>query len=629
MIFKNAKRIWINDSPKSEEYGYFTDKFVWEGGETVYLKILAETDYIAYINGTRVGYCQFAGYPHEKYYDKLDVTSACRDGENLLEVTVRYEGVNSACHIDDGAGLAYSVECGDTKRRQLAYSSAATLCAPEHRYVSHKVREITCQLGLTSTMDNATPAFPLSPAVELEDFTATAKARPVKLCEDCAPVEGREVIGDTPRLYDLGDEYAGYLYLKVNCAAPCEVKVAYGEHIEDGCVRQLIGSRDFSLDFVCREGENCFEQRFVRLSARYLQVICDADVTVEQIGLIPVLYPVTERPCNLTGLDREIYDACVHTLRLCMHTHYEDCPWREQALYALDSRNQMLCGYAAFREWEFQRANLVFMSKGKRPDDTLLELTYPAVNTPAIPFFSVMYPVAVYEYAEKTGDVTVVSEVYETMRGILQKMVDRIGENGLIQNFPKPPYWNFYEWSEGSDGRAPDASERCDLILNCAFVYSAERFRTLCQVVDKRFDVDLGAMREAIKREFFDEETGFFRIATTDSGYSQLGNAFAMLIGLGDERTLTAVRGCEGVVPATLSMLGYVYDAILARDKKNGGEFVLSDIREKYGYMLSKGTTTFWETLDGAEAFHRAGSLCHGWSAMPIVYYKRLLHEFF
>ena len=76
-------------------------------------------------------------------------------------------------------------------------------------------------------------------------------------------------------------------------------------------------------------------------------------------------------------------------------------------------------------------------------------------------------------------------------------------------------------------------------------------------------------------------------------------------------------------------MLGYVYDAILARDKKNGGEFVLSDIREKYGYMLSKGTTTFWETLDGAEAFHRAGSLCHGWSAMPIVYYKRLLHEFF
>ena len=127
-------------------------------------------------------------------------------------------------------------------------------------------------------------------------------------------------------------------------------------------------------------------------------------------------------------------------------------------------------------------------------------------------------------------------------------------------------------------------------------------------------------------REFYDEERGFFKIAITDSGYSQLGNAFAALIGLGDERILDAVRGCEGVVPATLSMLGYVYDALLSRGES---EFVLADIREKYGYMLSQGTTTFWETLDGAEAFHRAGSLCHGWSAMPIVYYKKLFPECF
>ena len=85
-----------------------------------------------------------------------------------------------------------------------------------------------------------------------------------------------------------------------------------------------------------------------------------------------------------------------------MHEHYEDCPWREQALYCMDSRNQMLCGYDAFFESDFQRANLVFISKGKRAD-SLLELTYPAVNTPAIPFFSVMYPVAVYEYCNLHG----------------------------------------------------------------------------------------------------------------------------------------------------------------------------------------------------------------------------------
>ncbi len=41
---------------------------------------------------------------------------------------------------------------------------------------------------------------------------------------------------------------------------------------------------------------------------------------------------------------QKIYDVSIYTLKCCMHEHYEDCPWREQALYTMDSRNQMLCG---------------------------------------------------------------------------------------------------------------------------------------------------------------------------------------------------------------------------------------------------------------------------------------------
>lgn len=43
----------------------------------------------------------------------------------------------------------------------------------------------------------------------------------------------------------------------------------------------------------------------------------------------------------------------------------------------------------AFNDYQYQRANLVFISKGTRADG-ILELTYPAVNTPAIPFFSLI-----------------------------------------------------------------------------------------------------------------------------------------------------------------------------------------------------------------------------------------------
>ena len=43
-----------------------------------------------------------------------------------------------------------------------------------------------------------------------------------------------------------------------------------------------------------------------------------------------------------------------------------------------------------------------------------------------------------------------------------------------------------------------------------------------------------------------------------------------------------------------------------------------------YGYMLREGATSFWETICGADDFGDAGSLCHGWSALPVYYYETL-----
>jgi len=37
--------------------------------------------------------------------------------------------------------------------------------------------------------------------------------------------------------------------------------------------------------------------------------------------------------------------------------------------------------------------------------------------------------------------------------------------------------------------------------------------------------------------------------------------------------------------------------------------------------MVFAGATTFWETPRGAADFDHAGSLCHGWSALPVYYY--------
>src|SRR3546814_12618005 len=43
-------------------------------------------------------------------------------------------------------------------------------------------------------------------------------------------------------------------------------------------------------------------------------------------------------------------------------------------------------------------------------------------------------------------------------------------------------------------------------------------------------------------------------------------------------------------------------------------------IVESWRPMVLNGATSFWETTDGGDDFGYAGSLCHGWSALPVYY---------
>ena len=68
----------------------------------------------------------------------------------------------------------------------------------------------------------------------------------------------------------------------------------------------------------------------------------------------------------------------------------------------------------------------------------------------------------------------------------------------------------------------------------------------------------------------------------------------------------------------------FYYDALLSVNETYI-PFVIEDIKNKYGKMLAQEATTFWETEKGWQDFDGAGSLCHGWSAIPVYYLTKLL----
>lgn len=458
--------------------------------------------------------------------------------------------------------------------------------------------------------------------------------RPIRKPELGELVKGAPLKTDgTYFLFDLAREEKGYPELSVIAANRTKLRLSWGEHILDGRVRREIEGRDFSVELAVPEGKTEFSSYFLRLGARYLQIECEDNLRVEYCGLRAAYYPHAEKTRYKASspLRQKIYDTCVRTLELCMHDHYEDCPWREQAMYALDSRNQMLCGYYAFGEYEFARASLELMCNALGADG-YMPICFPTNFALKIPSFSLHFFTQMREYIEYSGDKLLAEKYYGKLTELLELFIAR-SENGLIPNFyGDKTFWNFYEWSDGLSGKIfTEEEKRFDLPLNCLLGIAMQNVDEINAALGKerRYGGRIAEMNEKINEIFYCRESGLYRDFSNSEHFSEFGNALAVLCGAACARraddVCARIAARDSVLtPASLSTAAFVYDALLHANKEKYAEFILADIDAKYGYMLSCGATSFWETLDGADDFGGAGSLCHGWSAIPVYYYHIL-----
>lgn len=642
---KQAKWIWAHTEERADEFVRFTETFR-TSGKAVSVDISCDSNYELYVNGKLAAFGQFSDYPYYKVFDRVDITKFCHEGENRLQLLVWYYGCVCFTYYKGLPGVIFEVSEED---QVLAASGKNTLCRVANDYVSGREKLITFQLGYSYTYDtngydgcyeSEFSAKDYAPAVEVSERPEELHERPLKKTV-LKPFAEAVLVNSAKKIYDIGEETVGHLGIRFRAEKGAEVKIAYGEHLvfaEDGseAVPQIIRDRDFSVDFIANGEWFTFANYMRRLGGRYFQIISDAKVEIDYIGLYPVEYPVNVLPFNAGNpLRQHIYDVAVRTLRLCMYEHYEDCPWREQSLYGVDSRNQMLFCYDAFEEYEFAKASLTLFGLDRR-DDNLTHICSPSEYDLVIPYFSLVYPMQMKEYAEHSGDLTLAERFYDRMKSIVKVFTDRI-ENGLATNFYEDleTYWNFYEWMPTLDGYPKKEQQKeFELVLNAQLSISAQCMAYFAEKLGKLEDVAsytslAQSLNEKIHEVFYCEEKGLYLTQAGKESCSELGNAYAILCGAASEeisKEICEVLASEhDMVPATLSMKIFKYDALLKVDEAKYGAFILNEIDKTYAYMLNQGATSFWETLKGAEDFHNAGSLCHGWSAIPIIYYRRLL----
>ena len=387
-----------------------------------------------------------------------------------------------------------------------------------------------------------------------------------------------------------------------------------------GDVEWQIGKCDYSMDFKARKGRNVFLNTFRRFACRYIRVF-SKEIQINYIGIRPVQRQIIEiKRTFKDNLLQRIYDASVATLKGCMHEHYEDGPFREQAMYIYDTRNQMLFGYSAFKGFSFARENLLFIAKGQK-EDGIMPITSPtSINLP-IPLFSLMYVLMVHEYIKYSGDLSVYNEIKDVLKKIMEAFTSRVEENGLIAQFPFP-YWNYYDWNVDVPNLGNYAQilrketdpyeKKYDVILNCVYILACRWYGEISGE-----NIDTKKTEEAVKKHFFDEEKGLFTLEEGTQLYTRLGNSLAMLAGLADEKVAEKMVLEEDIIDVSLSMNPFCYDALLQFGDKYK-EYILNEIKRKFGKMLDAGFNVCWETDGGPE--EEGNTMLHAWSSFPAHY---------
>lgn len=689
------KWIWT-ECNEGASFGEFRLPFTYKEGRTI-LKISSEYRHVAYINGVFAANGQYPDIPSYKIYDEIDVTHLVKIGENELRVQAFHMGIDANVARSDIPCVAFEIYCdgkwvcgsdentdcrdltqysvGANTTAQLGFGFCYDFTAKEASWKKATVKETGYKEVLRPVKKTLVENEALGIISAQGAFMKTDGKTEAEIIQNCwmktilfdelakdpfgkVDYLSRQKFYDLHQpikficeegdgifvIVDLGRNTVGFPIFKVKVNRSCKAYLCWGEHLQDLRVRSYVGGRNFAYGITLKKGENEFAEYFRRIGGRYMGFYVEnREITIEKIGMIADEYPL-KKPEKDFGdrLLNKIYETGRRTMELCLHDHYEDCPWREQVLYTGDARIQMMFGYGAFEETEMPRSCLKLMALCIE-EDGLLPFCTPSrmnLNTAGNSF---PWIAALYDYVEETNDIEFLKEMLPYAERTMKTYEAHTTDKGIMM-FGEPKYWNFHEWSEGLTGplngkiwRTEPIESEPDGALTAYGLFSTLRLVELYKKVgdiekSEKYSKYCKLLKKGIEA-FYDEEKGLYRSYLDREQYHAYTNSIILASGIvKDEKRIKAI--CEalkypekhGMVEMNLAYYSIKYDVLIKY--ANGLDFVINHICDIFGGMLFAGSTSYWETLKGEMDFGNAGSLCHGWAAVACYvldkYYKPL-----
>ncbi|MCF7689478.1 MAG: glycoside hydrolase family 78 protein [Cephaloticoccus sp.] len=320
------------------------------------------------------------------------------------------------------------------------------------------------------------------------------------------------------------------------------------------------------------------------------------------------------------ALDK-IWSVGLHTMRMCSHETFEDCPHYEQMQYAGDTMITSKLGMLTTGDYQLSKQAL-YQFDWSRISDGLTQARYPSRLLQVIPAWSIHWITNIKDYFMCTADRTALQELMPGIRAVLDWYRRHGDEEGLPG---KLPYWNVTDWCPWwPRGVVPGADAGATTILTAQYINALDEVAWMAAQLGRATEATALAteaddLRRKAHARFWSETEGLYYDRPGGPDISQYGNAWAIVAGLPGERERDRIMQRfphdEKLAPGSFFWWHTGFSALAKAGRYDDMPKYLGPWHESISYGLS----TFVEE----NSYWR--SLCHAWSAHPVLEFQQRL----
>lgn len=670
---------------KVNQYIRFRREFQLEAQQGFKLHICACESYQLFLNGRFIGRGPAVGSKSLSFYDTYTIEPRwTAEGTNILGVLVFAPGVST----ETIQGFEYdelALICSLGSGQLSIDSDEAWLCSPAPEYTGASMvsrwgfyKEFfhgqSTEPWLESTYTPDPSWTPAAIRAEAEDPSYIARLEPLEVprlrSQSIRPrsiaaihenlgrvcIDGGEQVPTTYRdgvvsvygdkagsmpavILDFGTVTVGYPRIELE-SGNCIYELWYGESLD------LL-----RLDCVHSTPDMLFES-YSRRSCRYLMIKFiqqESPVRILSVRMTQELYAFTEQRhfSSEDELVDRIVDTSLHTLQVNTSYHFEDCPFREQALWVFDMRIMAQIVYYHHGDAALVKKNLRQIFALQRSDGSI-PATGPKDNRCNTIDFCYHLVGTLREYICYSGDISLLKELSESLLRLDAFLDHFISPTGLVHHEGVPGWGVFLDWSD----RIQKAG--MSVILNALYLKYLEDLLFLSRTwleypgdVTSIWESKAENVRREVRERLFDSERGLFVDTCTETWKSdQLsfqGNIAALYAGFFSREEIPGAIEYLSRDDIPLPFGPSFYHLCFEALGTNGYDTqILDHIKRFYSGMLERGATTWWEVFDpnspswsyphpflGNTPTYEMDwipvSSSHGWSGVPAYAVPRFL----